>query len=88
MALPRLCLQHIVALYSQTHRADRALVPLKVLTEYISYARANVHPKISDAAAKTLVEGYKAMRSLGRVAGGSGKKVITATPRQLESLIR
>ena len=63
-------------------------MPLHTLTEYISYARANVHPKISDAAAALLVRGYQDMRSLGRRAGGGGKKIITATPRQLESLIR
>ena len=63
-------------------------IPLKVLTEYITYARANVHPEISDGAAKLLVDGYKRMRAVGRVAGGGGKKIITATPRQLESLIR
>lgn len=82
------CLQHIVALYSQTARADVSRIPLKVLTEYITYARANVHPEISDGAAKLLVDGYKRMRAVGRVAGGGGKKIITATPRQLESLIR
>jgi DNA replication licensing factor MCM4 len=53
------------------------------LTEYIAYAREKVDPKISDEAADALVNGYIDMRSNGR--GGSS---ITATPRQLESLIR
>ena len=55
------------------------------LTEYISYARSKYHPVLSDEAAEHLVEGYVDMRRLGV---GGGRKVITATPRQLESSIR
>lgn len=53
------------------------------LTGYIAYAREKVDPKLCDDAAKALVDGYLEMRGGGR--GGSN---ITATPRQLESLIR
>lgn len=59
--------------------------PLELLTDYISYARANVHPKISDEAVNGLIEGYIAMRQFGAI---GGQKVISATTRQLESLIR
>jgi DNA replication licensing factor MCM4 len=41
-------------------------------------------PEISDPAAELLVRGYLSMRQLG----GRGGKTISATPRQLESLIR
>jgi DNA replication licensing factor MCM4 len=42
-----------------------------------------VHPEISDDAERELIEGYLEMRRLGVSA-----KTITATPRQLESLVR
>ena len=42
-----------------------------------------VHPKLSDAAANDLMNAYVDMRRLG-----ASKRVITATPRQLEALIR
>lgn len=53
------------------------------MRDYISYARNNIQPEIGDAAVDRLVHGYLDMRRMG----GSGK-TITATPRQLESLIR
>ena len=53
------------------------------LTKYISYARANIHPKIPERLINGIVEQYVAMRRLGM-----SKKTITATPRQLESIIR
>ena len=43
-----------------------------------------IAPQISDGAVDALVQGYLAMRSIG----GRGVKTISATPRQLESLIR
>merc|ERR1740123_1488125 len=62
--------------------------PQKNLMEYVSYCRRHIQPTISDAAAEKLIESYVEMRSLGRVKASSGRKTITATPRQLESLIR
>lgn len=62
-----------------------SLQTLDALTEYVSYARANIHPKINDEAAAALTQGYVTMRRFGSVAG---RKVISATTRQLESLIR
>jgi DNA replication licensing factor MCM4 len=53
------------------------------LTEYIAYAKGKVDPRLSNDAADALVNGYIDMRS-----GGRGGSTITATPRQLESLIR
>lgn len=54
-----------------------------MLTKYITYAREYISPKITDRAAKKLTECYMEMRKLG-----IAKKTISATPRQLESLIR
>jgi DNA replication licensing factor MCM4 len=43
-------------------------------------------PKLSDRAAARLTECYLEMRRAG--SGSSGNKTVSATPRQLESLIR
>jgi DNA replication licensing factor MCM4 len=50
---------------------------------YISYARRFISPKIPDYVVNELVSQYCQMRSMG-----NSKKTITATPRQLESMIR
>ncbi len=50
---------------------------------YISYARKYCHPRLSEPAVRDLIRGYLDMRRLG-----SSEKSITATPRQLESLVR
>lgn len=59
------------------------LMDAKTLTEYMAYCREKVQPRLSDSASEALVQGYLDMR-----AGGRGGGNITATPRQLESLIR
>ena len=82
--------RHLVSLYeTEEARRDQARVPYapSQLAEYISYARAHVNPVISDDARALIVEGYVEMRKLG-LRGGHGKKTITATTRQLESIIR
>lgn len=53
------------------------------MAKYISYARRFVQPIIPDDMVEVLVQEYHSMRSMGNSA-----KTITATPRQLESLIR
>lgn len=60
---------------------------MEFLTSYISYARANIQPKITQPAAKELVDAYIEMRKLGQDVR-SAEKRITATTRQLESMIR
>ncbi len=50
---------------------------------YISYARKHCHPRLSEPAVRDLIRGYLDMRRMG-----SSEKSITATPRQLESLVR
>lgn len=61
-----------------TNKTSRAF-----LAKYISYARKFVQPVIPDDMVDVLVLEYQRMRSMGNNA-----KTITATPRQLESLIR
>ncbi|KAJ1948903.1 MCM DNA helicase complex subunit [Linderina macrospora] len=72
------------------------IVPAATLTRYIAYARRHVTPHISDDAADALVRAYVDLRRMGRdssssttgaaLAGNNGR--VTATARQLESMIR
>merc|ERR1712154_557697 len=95
--LDRKLAKHIVSLYYDDDEREELnaqnddnleMLTQKELMEYISYSRRHIQPKISNEAATELIEGYVEMRSLGRLKGGNGRKTITATPRQLESLIR
>lgn len=76
---------HILDLYSSKEKNDInvGVYRKETLAKYISYAREYVHPVISEEAGRMLCSAYSDMRQLG-----SNKKMITATPRQLESLIR
>lgn len=79
--------QHLLELYQTNHSRSGSESQFRIdthtLTRYITYAKNMVHPKISDDAKKALVDGYVQLRRLG-----SHRKQITATTRQLESLIR
>lgn len=65
----------------------QTLQPVEFLTSYISYARAKCQPRITEQAASELVNSYVAMRKLGEDVRASERR-ITATTRQLESMIR
>lgn len=94
--------KHIVALYYdedtrqwRQHQQMQSnggigpqLIRMKLLTEYIAYAKRHVHPRLSAAARDALIAAYLDLRRMGGGAGAASKKNITATPRQLESLIR
>jgi DNA replication licensing factor MCM4 len=60
---------------------------VEFLTSYISYAKANIHPVLSPEAGKELANAYVEMRKLGQDVRAAEKR-ITATTRQLESMIR
>ena len=62
----------------ESNKIDR-----EFFASYISYARKHVSPTIPDYVVGDLIQEYTKMRSLG-----NSKKTITATPRQLESMIR
>ena len=79
--------KHLVSLYygdNHVREQRHGTVDQAFLRDYLMYARAAVQPEISTEAVEVLVSGYLSMRSLG----GRGSKTISATPRQLESLIR
>ncbi|KAF4369594.1 hypothetical protein G4B88_021399 [Cannabis sativa] len=80
--------KHIVALHFENPESiEQDVLDLPTLIAYVSYARKHIHPQLSDEAAEDLTRGYVDLRRRGNFPG-SGKKVITATPRQIESLIR
>ncbi|KZO94675.1 MCM-domain-containing protein [Calocera viscosa TUFC12733] len=81
--------KHLVGLYledaPETGGVD--IIPVELLTAYISYARSKVHPQITAGASEALVRAYVDLRKLGEDPR-SGERRITATTRQLESMIR
>jgi DNA replication licensing factor MCM4 len=60
---------------------------LEQLSAYIDYARSKIQPVITEDAGSELVKSYVEMRKMGEDTTGSEKR-ITATTRQLESMIR
>ncbi|KAF9045310.1 MCM2/3/5 family-domain-containing protein [Panaeolus papilionaceus] len=89
-ALDRKLAQHLVGLYLEDggpSQTEQDFLPLQEVSAYIDYARAYIHPVISQAAGQALVDAYLEMRNMGDDPRASEKR-ITATTRQLESLIR
>jgi DNA replication licensing factor MCM4 len=75
-------------LTSSRHRLTvYTLQPIEFLTAYITYAKTKVHPVLTPAAGKALSDAYVNMRKLGDDIRSSDRR-ITATTRQLESMIR
>lgn len=83
--------KHLLSLYleDKPHSAptNNDILPVEFLTLYISYARSQIQPTISREAGEELVKAYLAMRALGQDVRAAEKR-ITATTRQLESMIR
>lgn len=83
--------KHLLSLYledkPQSAPTSNDILPVEFLTLYISYARSKIQPVISQEAAQELVDCYVAMRALGQDVRAADKR-ITATTRQLESMIR
>ena len=66
-----------------TGPATAPVMPQKILSQYIAYAKERIHPALTETAHKRLAEAYVELRKVR----GSGKTV-SATLRQLESMIR
>jgi len=77
--------KHIVSLYFEHPpvRDASQVLPIEQFAEYVSYARNECHPVLSDAAVEKLTDCYVNMRRMSTT-----KNTISATPRQLESLVR
>lgn len=81
--------QHLVGLYYETPNVVTPPLDQALLKDYIEYARENIHPEISDEASAQLIESYLEMRNPpGGSVAANGTRTISATTRQLESLIR
>lgn len=76
--------KHILRLHTVGVAEHDPPIDMDLLRKYISYAKGNSHPKLSEAAAKRLEEFYLEMR----VAGEASDSPIAITARQLESLVR
>lgn len=76
--------QHILRLHTAGVTEKESPISKEILKKYISYAKLNSTPRLSDEAAKRLEEFYLEMRK----AGEASDSPIAITPRQLESLIR
>ncbi|KAK6358650.1 DNA replication licensing factor, mcm4 component [Orbilia blumenaviensis] len=82
--------RHLVGMYLEDrpeNAAQKEILPIEFLTSYVSYARQNIHPRITEEASEELVRSYVAMRKLGEDVRAAERR-ITATTRQLESMIR
>lgn len=87
--------RHIVSLYfekkenheevarQKLYSSGNFIISTEKLTSYISYSKLKCNPILSEEAGESLVKGYVEMRK-----SGTSQNTITATTRQLESLIR
>lgn len=78
--------RHLVSLYgdpSAQSSTSAAPVSSELLKDYIAFARATCNPKLTPESAQSLANAYQEMRALGM-----SRRTVSATPRQLESLIR
>ncbi|XP_032875598.1 DNA replication licensing factor MCM4 isoform X2 [Amblyraja radiata] len=83
-AYDRRLAHHLVSLYYRSEEEmEEEYLDMAVLRDYIAYARTYVHPRLSEEASQSLIEAYVDMRKIG-----SGRGMVSAYPRQLESLIR
>ncbi len=76
--------QHILRLHSSGVTEKEPPISKEILKKYISYAKMNSPPRLSEEAATRLEGFYLEMRK----AGEASDSPIAITPRQLESLIR
>lgn len=82
--------KHLTNLYIEDkpeHVSIDDVLPVEFLTTYINYAKEHIHPVITQNAKTELVRAYVGMRKIGDDSR-SDEKRITATTRQLESMIR
>uniref|UniRef100_A0A667I3A8 DNA replication licensing factor MCM4 n=1 Tax=Lynx canadensis TaxID=61383 RepID=A0A667I3A8_LYNCA len=83
-AYDRRLAHHLVSLYYQSEeQVEEEFMDMAVLKDYIAYAHGAVVPRLSQEASQALIEAYVDMRKIG-----SSRGMVSAYPRQLESLIR
>ncbi|KAJ5676212.1 DNA replication licensing factor mcm4 [Penicillium macrosclerotiorum] len=82
--------KHLVGMYLEDtpeNASSSEVLPIEFLTAYITYAKTQIHPVLTEEAGAALTEAYVAMRQLGDDIRAQERR-ITATTRQLESMIR
>jgi replicative DNA helicase Mcm len=77
---------HVLAEHKQELIHD--VIDQKLLRKYISYARKNCKPKLTDAAVEEIKKFYIDMRQQSSKTDVAGVKPISITARQLEGIIR
>ncbi|EPY87127.1 DNA replication licensing factor MCM4 isoform 2 [Camelus ferus] len=83
-AYDRRLAHHLVSLYYQSEeQVQEEFMDMAVLRDYIAYAHSTIQPRLSQEASQALIEAYVDMRKIG-----SSRGMVSAYPRQLESLIR
>ncbi|CAD6893383.1 unnamed protein product [Tilletia controversa] len=89
-AADRRLARHLVGLYlddAPPTGTSYETLPIETLTAYISYVRNHLSPVLTASAGEALVQNYVELRKLGEDPR-SAERRITATTRQLESMIR
>ncbi|GME90020.1 unnamed protein product [[Candida] boidinii] len=82
--------RHLTSMYLEDRPenvASTEILPVEFLTAYIQYSKENYQPVMTEEGKQELVKSYVEMRKLGEDVRTSEKR-ITATTRQLESMIR
>ncbi|KAJ1027425.1 hypothetical protein NDA18_003431 [Ustilago nuda] len=81
--------RHLVSLYfeDKPDTGGKDILPIETLTAYISYARNRISPILTKEAGEALAARYVELRKVGEDPR-SAERRITATTRQLESMIR
>ncbi|KAJ9096344.1 hypothetical protein QFC21_005164 [Naganishia friedmannii] len=81
--------KHLVNLYLEDRpdTGGQDILPVETVTAYITYARSKINPVLTEAASQALVTSYVEMRKVGEDVRTQERR-ITATTRQLESMIR
>ena len=81
--------RHLVSLYleDKPDTGGKDVLPIETLTAYISYARNRIQPVLTKEAGDALAARYVELRKVGEDPR-SAERRITATTRQLESMIR
>eukprot|EP01025_Chloroclados_australasicus_P052066 TRINITY_DN6060_c0_g1_i4.p1 TRINITY_DN6060_c0_g1~~TRINITY_DN6060_c0_g1_i4.p1 ORF type:complete len:619 (-),score=71.11 TRINITY_DN6060_c0_g1_i4:858-2459(-) len=75
---------HIISLFGDEEPEEiQAPISREKLRDYITYAKERANPRLTRETVDYLSDQYRRMRQVGM-----SRHVITATPRQLESLIR
>lgn len=78
---------HILKIYREKESLERPVEP-ELMKKYIAYAKKNMNPQMSEAAAKEIQDFYVGLRNTAQVGDESGVKPIPISARQLEAIVR